>query len=455
MYFAGFGAVLLYAARRDSALLTPAILSLVIAVSTRILPWHRWHRNRLLLLAGASLGLLVYTAYLGWTFDERDAPVMTTILVILVLAWVGFTQPRQTALSFALAAGAAMVAIKLLQGPQMPWVALMAVPAGALLGEAQSWTMSDLRSAHRRARDLDLISRSLSELTGGDSVEEAAEMVGRLSCLIFDSPWAVVLWRLEDGFGPHIVTGSSPPTDSLELADAAAAALNSTSDDATIQLSVQGHPAVVIPLTGAHERVGAVVIDPVLDAEDLFSVNLTRLFASQAGTAVEQFRMIEALARAAHIDALTGMGNRRHAAALLASLSKGDAVILIDLDAFKQVNDTEGHRAGDDLLQDLSNYLQSFSGDSDNLARYGGDEFIVVARESGAEALNSAERLLRGWRACSPRTSISIGLAYHTGDMPGEMTLQLADMALYEAKKAGRDCIAIADSHESGQIIKA
>src|SRR5207244_2384466 len=109
------------------------------------------------------------------------------------------------------------------------------------------------------------------------------------------------------------------------------------------------------------------------------------------------------------VAALTGVGNRRHAVGLLDSLQAGDAVVLIDLDNFKDVNDTDGHAAGDAVLVALAHHLRSCVRDADLIARYGGEEFVVVLREAGTHALHTTERLLEEWRRGRPRTTYSAG----------------------------------------------
>jgi diguanylate cyclase (GGDEF)-like protein len=142
-------------------------------------------------------------------------------------------------------------------------------------------------------------------------------------------------------------------------------------------------------------------------------------------------------------DELTGVGNRRHAGALLETLVPGDAVLMIDLDLFKAVNDYSGHAAGDQVLQELGAYLQGALRDSDLVARYGGEEFLVVLRQASDTASVAANRLLRGWRARRPRTTFSGGVAVHEEATAPTVTLTRADMALYEAKRNGRNRVCL------------
>lgn len=154
-----------------------------------------------------------------------------------------------------------------------------------------------------------------------------------------------------------------------------------------------------------------------------------------------------ALARAAVTDDLTGLGNRRHGDRLLEGLSPGDALLLLDLDRFKAVNDTFGHAEGDRLLADLGHYLRGQLRGADRVARYGGEEFVIVLPGAGEEARDVAERLVTGWRLTNPVATLSVGVAVHRAGSRPALTFGEADRALYEAKAAGRDQVAFSSGH--------
>jgi diguanylate cyclase (GGDEF)-like protein len=119
-------------------------------------------------------------------------------------------------------------------------------------------------------------------------------------------------------------------------------------------------------------------------------------------------------------------------------LQPGDALIIADLDHFKQVNDTIGHIGGDRVLVRLGQYLRAGLRRDDGVARYGGEEFLVLARRA-EDPKDIAERLVAGWAALGEATTLSAGVAvHHRGSSPA-LTLAEADEALYKAKDAGRD----------------
>jgi len=155
----------------------------------------------------------------------------------------------------------------------------------------------------------------------------------------------------------------------------------------------------------------------------------------------------------AHYDALTGLANRSvFVEALSFAIAQaergktGFAVIYLDLDHFKDVNDTLGHPVGDELLQAVAARLSSAMRASDTVARFGGDEFAVLVSGAGAvaEAASVAEMLLAVFvdpfsiRGNDIRTSASIGIDLYSPECVAETLLSHADVALYRAKSEGR-----------------
>jgi diguanylate cyclase (GGDEF)-like protein len=159
-------------------------------------------------------------------------------------------------------------------------------------------------------------------------------------------------------------------------------------------------------------------------------------------------RLREVIRQAAITDSLTGLPNRHHfheqysdSLEDASATKKSLAVMLIDVDHFKEINDNHGHPAGDDKLRDIAAAMKSVMRDDDMVARYGGDEFIAIAH--GAErpvAIKLAERLRDAARECG--ASVSIGVAVCPQDGETEVALiEAADAALYRAKEDGRNCV--------------
>ena len=165
----------------------------------------------------------------------------------------------------------------------------------------------------------------------------------------------------------------------------------------------------------------------------------------------------ERLTWASSHDALTGLANRPAFEALLAQATQGAAAepfcaLFIDLDRFKQVNDTGGHAAGDALLRDVAQQLAAQVRKSDTVARLGGDEFaVLLSRCPLSQALDIAEKLRSAvdayrlaWESHTFSVGASIGLvpvdaSYGTA----ADVLRAADAACYMAKQQGRNCVAV------------
>jgi diguanylate cyclase (GGDEF)-like protein len=168
-------------------------------------------------------------------------------------------------------------------------------------------------------------------------------------------------------------------------------------------------------------------------------------------------QLIEEIRRGAHEDYLTGLSNRRKSTEVIASeigrcqrYGGTFTVILMDIDRFKEVNDTYGHEMGDRLLKETADLLRRMVRDSDSVGRWGGEEFLVVCPQTslaGASAL--AEKLRRAYADAefsgAIRRSASFGVTcYRSGDTVDGL-VRRADRALYTAKEAGRNRVGQVD----------
>jgi diguanylate cyclase len=199
-----------------------------------------------------------------------------------------------------------------------------------------------------------------------------------------------------------------------------------------------------IPLVGPSGTLGVASVQGVKLSP--FTDQLLQVMSFDLGGRLEQLRLLEVLGEQSFSDALTGVGNRRHADALTAQLSPGDAVLLIDLDHFKNVNDADGHRAGDRVLEELGAHLKSALRQEDSVARYGGDEFLIRLNPKDGSPEQIAQRLLTSWLQAGAAVSFSVGVAVHMKETDPLATFALADAALYEAKRSGRARICLAAS---------
>jgi len=200
-----------------------------------------------------------------------------------------------------------------------------------------------------------------------------------------------------------------------------------------------------------------ITLSPVVATAASVAVNLaiTVLF----GSFVERERaMLEAelhLRHLANTDQLTGLHNRRTLIATFEARVRklhGQALLLIDVDNFKSVNDAHGHAAGDEVLRHIARHLQGVVRSGDIICRIGGEEFaVLLSAGSWDEASNAGERLRSAIERHRVRlgqlalqVTVSIGVSWWHGGTTFEDELAAADEALYRAKRSGRNCVRLA-----------
>ena len=175
----------------------------------------------------------------------------------------------------------------------------------------------------------------------------------------------------------------------------------------------------------------------------------------------DHVRREQNLVSLARRDPLTGLDNRsevthelERALAVSARTGRPVALLSVDLDGFKFVNDAFGHHVGDELLQAAADRLRTVVRGGDLLSRTGGDEFVVVCRDlrRADDALRSAWRIVDAFRTPFPIrdaevvTTASVGVAVSSGNDSVHDVIEQADAAVYAAKAAGRDTVATFDS---------
>ncbi|WP_229401103.1 diguanylate cyclase [Micromonospora okii] len=201
---------------------------------------------------------------------------------------------------------------------------------------------------------------------------------------------------------------------------------------------------VAVPV-GPPDGGGALLVaDERLLRPDPATVNLMELLAGQAWTCLDRLRTLARLREQADSDPLTGLRHTGPFGQRIARATPGrTALLAIDVDGFKTVNDTYGHQAGDRLLVELARALEAALRQGDELYRVGGDEFVAVIEVSRPdEAVRIAERLAEAAR--NTGRTISVGVALPAPNEPPDQTLRRADQALYAVKRRGRDGVHLA-----------
>jgi diguanylate cyclase (GGDEF)-like protein len=194
-----------------------------------------------------------------------------------------------------------------------------------------------------------------------------------------------------------------------------------------------------------------------------------QLLANQAAASLSTMLLVERQKRIAVLDGLTGLFNRRAFTKELARAVKRQdrqggsfALVILDIDHFKKLNDTFGHPAGDEALKKVAATLTSVMREDDVAARYGGEEFAIIlpgSDETGA--MNLAERL----REALPKnpfihegTQLKVEASFGVAVWPAagaspEAILSAADRALYAAKGAGRNRVVAASSLAPPEVL--
>jgi diguanylate cyclase (GGDEF)-like protein/PAS domain S-box-containing protein len=250
-------------------------------------------------------------------------------------------------------------------------------------------------------------------------------------------------WALRTGH-PHLVVAG-------DLTAPCAHATGVQSEYLCIPILAQGETLGILHLQATEQG-------PQLDTSDL---TFKTTFAGQVGLSIANIRLREALRTQSVRDALTGLYNRRYLEEMLdrevrraSRAAQSLGVLMIDLDHFKNFNDTYGHEAGDAVLREIGVSLTKGVRAEDFVCRFGGEEFVVIlptadlsASRARAERLRTRTKeltILHQGKSMGMLT-ISVGVATFPehGTSPKEL-MAAADAALYEAKRGGRDQVVVA-----------
>ncbi len=233
-----------------------------------------------------------------------------------------------------------------------------------------------------------------------------------------------------------------------------------------------------VPMTAQGETLGLLSLrfDPALqdypqESRDRIMKHKRQLavaVAEDIALSLANFRLREKLYIQSMHDPLTGLFNRRYVGEILnrelhrmRRKERKLCILMLDIDYFKNINDTYGHEAGDTYLKELGTFLRTQVRTEDFASRYGGEEFVIVLPEAPPEiALQRAESLRReiskleiSYRGYSLRRTVSIGMAVFPdhGDT-ADQVLQASDSALYKAKALGRDQVIVYEKGSDYEI---
>jgi diguanylate cyclase (GGDEF)-like protein len=202
---------------------------------------------------------------------------------------------------------------------------------------------------------------------------------------------------------------------------------------------------------------------------DLAALVANELHVARLSRVQLELRAELASARAkASIDSLTRLWNRESILEISRrEISRADrsglslAVVLVDIDNFKAVNDVYGHLAGDEVIRTVAQRMRSAVRPYDAVGRFGGEEFFILFSESDRETANSIAERVRVLIAEEPveteagnvRVTVSLGVATYDGDKTSDLQklLASADQALYRAKRKGKNCVELEGHHNDAK----
>lgn len=340
------------------------------------------------------------------------------------------------------------------------YISILADTAGTAFENAQLYQQS-----RNLIRELRLINEMARQLNRSLDLKEILDFVTTMMRATFDAEFCAILRK-------------TPGEDCFNVLSSSIPAFNGRTIDSTekpFQQILQNKQALLLAQPGAGPLpfslfsccsfmgVPLVVegeISGVLLVADsryhFFSFDdykLLEIFGQHASLAMTNAVLHNEMERMVITDNLTGLYTRRHLnERVRGSLQKDNygSLILIDIDYFKNVNDTFGHQVGDEVLIQVSNLIRHSIRDSDIAARWGGEELAVyLPRVDKNTAHSVAERI----RECveqetSPQVTISCGLAKWSREMDVNLSVEAlfhqADIALYEAKNSGRNQVVLA-----------
>ncbi len=428
-----------------------AALSLAIGAGCWFAPWDRWPRERTLWLAGIALVLMSTAA----TFGAYGRYTYACYFLVL-FAWIGVTQPRGTATRFLPAAAIAYLlpVLHVEPDPDAAFAVIEVLAMAAALGEGLAWMSSLLyRSQAQNVRRLielrelvhsgELLARETDGSRGPGLIAELGSQLlhaRAAAVLLHEGAGSLavgghVRWRLETG--SHITEAEAPR---LLRALGAEGTVALDVADLPLPQPVKGGSYLAVPLRAGASTQGLLLLASggAGSPTGAYEEHLVMAFCAQAGLMLERLHATEQLEATSLRDELTGLGNRRYGDRVLSRVQPDDVLVMLDLDRFKELNDTSGHPAGDDALRLIGGLLLRCLREEDHAIRWGGDEFCLVLRGApGLEPERVVQRLRTAWDRSRIPVTFSAGIAVHTA-CPIEVTLALADQELYRAKEAGR-----------------
>ncbi|HEY0710640.1 MAG TPA: GGDEF domain-containing protein [Polyangia bacterium] len=421
---------------------------------TFALPWQRWSARATLILA-----IPAFTALSAAVVLKAYNPQTLAMYFVVVYVWIGVAQPPGTSVRMApIGALAYVLPMYVGEGAEAALAAIEVIPVSVIVGECLAWLARRLRMAEARddgrvteMRELLEVAEQLSWQTDPDEAHALIARAGARLC----HAGATALWVMDEA-GAYRLTatcnwpGAPAVPDRRVLPEAFPLAALQDNPIIALPPAQVAEPGfgLALPPTGVmllalrglgHMRGILVVAGPEAGRDaHAFERQIMLAFAKQAGVLLDRVEAVENLRSDSLRDELTGLPNRRLADRRLADVRVGGALVVLDLDHFKELNDTQGHAAGDELLRRFGADIRGSLRDSDFAARIGGDEFMLYLPGAGLGANAVVERLRQRLATHEKLVGFSAGIAVRQSEETAKETLARADEALYVAKRGGR-----------------
>jgi len=468
----------LFAAEDTIAAVTTAYLALALSAHTT---WRLVRKPRATLF---GLMLIVDGAYLAWAaYATGGAASPVRYLIVLELLAVSLLASYRTGIKLAIWQTLLLVAVYYAQKGGVfvgfdaehrtnligsPWeqAFVFIVVLWVVAVATAAFSAVNERELRRRRSDLEALAALTDRLERESQPAGVAEALLRTVVETFGFTRAVVAGTPDGATFVALAAQDAVHIDAGEARPGAGSVLDHAARTRTTQLVSGLDPAadswldrmlpgarnlIVVPLAAEGRAVGALVGEHQVRADlrvERRLLSMVERFADHGALALRNAWLLEKVRDLAANDALTGLANRMTFGDSLArELSRahrdgGDVtLVMLDLDHFKQLNDTRGHQAGDEVLRRTAATLREQRRAYDVAARYGGEEFALIAPGlAAADATAAAERIRAAIAGNGCGVTASVGVATYPADAADpDALVAAADAALYQSKHAGRN----------------
>jgi len=345
-------------------------------------------------------------------------------------------------------------------------------------GDYERELLAARRNAERSEVRVRVLQRASAGLATARTEQALLQFVGETTRTAFDAARTAVLTVPPEGGALHVVVGHHPMPGSVALGarrpEAEALRRGEVVTIASLDEAERTFPDMVEPLHAG--RIEAMIATPMMHDDGPLGVVVSffgrsRLFdederllhqalARQAAEALQRVRLQEQLRFQATHDQLTGLVNRnflharlRQVLADAARARRSAALLFLDLDGFKPINDRFGHLVGDQVLLQVAHRLRQTTRLSETVARFGGDEFVVLSESADAPGAGAlADRIRSAIRrplheapgfGLTASVGVAVQLAAAGSAADPEDLVRMADDAMYRSKAQGRDRVTV------------